>query len=74
MRQSTLASGRNRHVSAVAALVAGERFDTFDKIDHFSVERKMKVRVLYSPDAEVPVPRHVFSDPRDEHLGWMEFT
>lgn len=66
---SPLAGGRNRHVSAVAALVAGERFDTFDRIDDFSVERKMKVRVLYNPDAAVPFPRDVFNDPDDEHLN-----
>ena len=66
---SPLAGGRNRHVSAVAALIAGERFDTFDKIDDFSIERKMKVRILYNPDAAVPLPRDVFSDPDDEHLN-----
>jgi hypothetical protein len=66
---SPLAAGRNRHVSAVVALVAGERFDTFDKVDDFSVERKMKVRVLYNPDVAVPLPRDVFNDPDDEHLN-----
>ena len=66
---SPLAGGRNRHVSAVVALVAGERFDTFDKVDDFSVERKMKVRVLYNQDAAVPLPRAVFNDPDDEHLN-----
>ena len=66
---SPLAVGRNRHVSAVAALIAGERFDTFDKTDDFSIERKMKVRILYNPDAAVPLPRDVFSDPDDEHLN-----
>lgn len=66
---SPLAGGRNQHVSAVAALIAGERFDTFDKIDDLSIERKMKVRVLYNPDAAVPLPRDVFSDADDEHLN-----
>lgn len=66
---SPLAGGRNRHVSAVAALIAGERFDTFDKTDDFSIERKMKVRILYNPDAAVPLPRDVFSDPDDENLN-----
>lgn len=66
---SPLAGGRNRHVSAVAALIAGDRFDTFDKVDDFSIERKMKVRVLYNPDAAVPLLRDVFSDLQDEHLN-----
>lgn len=66
---SPLAGGRNRHVSAAAALIAGERFDTFDQTDDFSIERKMKVRVLYNPDAAVPLPRDVFRDPDDEHLN-----
>jgi hypothetical protein len=65
---SPLAGGRYGHVSAVAALVAAERFDTFEKVDDFSVERKMKVRVLYNPNAIVPFPSDVFNDPRDEHL------
>jgi len=64
-----LAGDRNRHVSAVAALIAGERFDTFDATDDFSIERKMKVRVLYHSDAAVPVPREVFNDPDDEQLN-----
>jgi hypothetical protein len=29
----------------------------------------MKVRVLYNPDAAVPLPRDVFNDPDDEHLN-----
>jgi len=66
---SPLADGRNRHVSAVAALIPVERFDTFEKEDDFSVERKMKVRILYNPDAAVPVPRYVFNDPEDEHVN-----
>jgi len=37
---SPLAGGLNRHVSAVAVLIPAERFDTFDKEDDFSVERK----------------------------------
>jgi hypothetical protein len=53
----------------VAALIAGERFDTFEKIDDFSIERKMKVRVLYNPDAAAPLPRDAFSDSDDEHLN-----
>jgi hypothetical protein len=28
----------------------------------------MKVRVLYNPNAIVPFPSDVFSDPQDEHL------
>ena len=66
---SPLAGGRNRHVSAVAVLIACERFDTFEKSDDFSIERKMRVRVLYNPDAAVPFPRDVFSDAEDEHLN-----
>ena len=66
---SPLAAGRNRHVSAVLALIHVERFDTFEKDDDFSVERKMKVRIAYNPDADVPLPRNVFNDPADEHLN-----
>jgi hypothetical protein len=66
---SPLAGGRNQHVSAVAALIAGVRFDTFEEVDDFSLERKMMVRILYNPDAALPLPRDVFNDPDDEHLN-----
>jgi hypothetical protein len=48
---------------------AVERFDTFDKDDDFSVERKMKVRIVLNPDAFLSLPRDVFDDPHDEHLN-----
>ena len=66
---SPLAGGRNRHVSAIAALVPVERFDTFERDDDFSVERKMKVRIVYNPDAFVPFPPNVFNEPEDEQLN-----
>jgi hypothetical protein len=66
---SPLAGGRNRQVSAVLALIPVERFDTLEKNDDFSVERKMKIRIAYNPDADVPLPRSVFSDAYDEHLN-----
>lgn len=66
---SPLAGGRNQHVSAVLALIPVERFDTFEKDDDFSVERKMKVRILYNPNATVPLPRDLFNDGQDEHLN-----
>ena len=56
-------------MSAIAALVPVERFDTFERDDDFSVERKMKVRMVYSPDALVPFPPDVFNEPEDEHLN-----
>ena len=48
---------------------AVERFDTFDKDDDFSVERKMKVRIVLNPDAFLSLPRDVFADPHDEPLN-----
>jgi hypothetical protein len=66
---SPLAGGRNRHISAVVVLIPTERFDTCKKDDDFSVERKMKVRIMYNPDAAAPLPRDVFNDPADEHLN-----
>ena len=66
---SPLAGGRNKHVSAVLALLPAERFDTFDKADDFSIERKMRVRILHNRDAGVPLPRDVFNDADDEHLN-----
>lgn len=66
---SPLAGSRRRHVSAVIALIAGERFDTFEAVDDFSVERPMKMRIVYNPDALVPLPRDVFNGPDDEHLN-----
>lgn len=62
---SPLAGGRNGHVSAVAALVPVERFDTFERDDDFSIDRKMKVRIVYNPDALVPFPQDVFNEPED---------
>ena len=29
----------------------------------------MRVRILYNPDAAVPLPCDVFNDPDDEHLN-----
>src|SRR5262245_52135497 len=66
---SPLAACRNQHVSAVIALIPAERFDTFDKTDDFSIQRKMRVRILYNPDAAVPLPRDVFNDAQDEQLN-----
>ena len=66
---SPLAGGRNCHVSAIAALVPVERFDTIERDDDFSVERKMKVRIVYNPDAFVPFPPNVFNEPEDEQLN-----
>jgi len=66
---SPLAGGRNRHVSAIAALAPVGRFDTFERDDDFSVERKMKVRIVYNPDALVPFPPDVFNEPEDEQLN-----
>ncbi len=64
-----LASGRNRHVSAVLAPIPLERFDSLESADDFSVERGMKVRIMFNEDAVVPLPRKVFSAPKDEHLN-----
>lgn len=44
-------------------------FDTLDGDDDFSVERKMKVWVLYNDNAQVPFPRDIFSEPEDEHVN-----
>lgn len=65
---SPRAGSRNQHVSAVLAIIPVERFD-FDGEDDFSVERKMKVRILHNPDAAVPLPRDVFNGPDDQHLN-----
>ena len=65
---SPLAGARNRHVSAVAVLEPVERFDTFEKVDDFSVPRPMKVRIVYNDDPIVRFPRDVFGEPQDEHL------
>jgi hypothetical protein len=46
-----------------------ERFDSLEKGDDFSVERKMRVRIAYNPDGDVPLPRSVFNDPDDEQLN-----
>jgi hypothetical protein len=56
-------------VTAIAALVPVERFDTVERDDDFSVERKMKVRIVYNPDALVPFPPDVFNEPADEQLN-----
>jgi hypothetical protein len=42
---------------------------TFERDDDFSVERKMKVRIVYNPDAVVPFPPDVFNEPDDEQLN-----
>ena len=65
---SPLAGGRNRHVSAILVVIPTERFATLDKDDDFAVERKMKVRIHHNPDALVPLPTNIFSDPADEHF------
>lgn len=66
---SPLASSLNRHVSAVLAPIPIERFDTFESVDDFSVERGMKVRIIFNEDAVVPFPRDIFNAPEDEHLN-----
>jgi len=66
---SPLAGGQNRHVSAVIALLASQRFDTFESADPFLVERGMKVRIIFNEHAAVPLPREVFNAPGDEHLN-----
>jgi len=66
---SPLAGGRNQHVSAVLVLEPLERFDTIETEDDFSVERGMRVRIVYNEEAVVPLPKDVFSAPEDEHLN-----
>jgi len=66
---SPLAGGRNQHVSAVLVLEPLERFDTIETEDDFSVERGMRVRIVYNEEAVVPLPKDVFSAPDDEHLN-----
>jgi hypothetical protein len=66
---SPLYGGRNAHVSAVVGVIAGERFDTFEKADDFTVERPMKVRIVRNPAATVPLPTEVFNEAVDEKIG-----
>lgn len=66
---SPLKAGRNPHVSAVIAIEHMERFDTIDNIDDFTVERPMRVRIIYNPSATVPLPREVFNTPDDKPLN-----
>jgi len=66
---SPLAGGRNQHVSAVLVLEPLERFDTIETEDDFSVERGMRVRIVYNEEAVVPLPKGVVSAPEDEHLN-----
>jgi hypothetical protein len=66
---SPLAGGLNRHVSAVAVLIPVTRFDTLSQDDDFSVERPMKIRIVYNDGATVPFPRDVFNSSDDEHMN-----
>jgi len=65
---SPLYGGRNAHISTVVGIISGERFDTFEKADDFTVERPMKVRIIRSPFATVPLPPELFSDASDEEI------
>jgi hypothetical protein len=46
-------------------LLAVVRFDTFARRDDFSVERKMKIRIVYNDEPIVPFRHDVFTDPED---------
>ena len=53
----------------MAVLISEKRFDTWDKVDDFSVERPMKVRIVHNPHASVPLPREVFNAADDEQVN-----
>lgn len=62
-----LFGGRSPHVSAVMAIIPTVRYDDFDgKVDDFSIERPMKVRIVRNPFATAPLPVDVFNGADDE--------
>jgi len=54
-----------RHVSAIAVNLPKEGFQYEEPVEK---ERPMRVRILYNPYADVPLPPSIFNDPEDEHI------
>lgn len=55
----------------VSALVITEPLRR-DARDDFTVERRMRARVLHNPYATIPLPRSIFAGPDDEQLEHVE--